>query len=445
MKTTISIMAFAALMFLMFPFQFSYAAEPVYGWQLMSEQERTEHRTKMQSLKTREEWERYRLEHHKKMQQRAKQKGITLSEMPPPRGRGMGPGAGRGMAYGPDYGWQLMTEQERVEHRLKMQGLKTSEEREKYRLEHHKKMQARAKEQGVALPEVPPQGGRGMGRGPGRDMGYGPGGGRGMRPGGPGGRGMGPGGRGMAYGPDYGGQFMTEQERAEHRAKMQSLKTPQEREKYRLEHHKKMQARAKEQGITLPDMPPRGGRGMGPGSGRGMGPGGQGYGPDYAWGLMTEQERAEYRNKMQGLQKERDRYRLEQYKKMQARAKERGVTLPDMPLRGAQGMGAGPRPKVPERGPRGRGYGPGYAWQLMTEQERAEYRNKMQSLKTREEREQYRQEQYKKMQARAKEQGVTLPDMPAARGRGMGPGPGRGMGYGSGKGPGGMMGSGGGR
>ena len=180
MKTTISIMAFAAAVFLIFPLQVSYAAEPDYGWQLMTEQERAEHRTKMQSLKTPQEREQYRLEQHKKMQQRAKQQGIDLPDMPPQRGRGMGPGPGRGMAYGPAYGWQLMTEPERAEYRTKMQSLKTPQEREQYRLEQYKKMQQRAKLQGIDLPDMPPARGRGMGPGPGRGMGYG----TGSRPGG---------------------------------------------------------------------------------------------------------------------------------------------------------------------------------------------------------------------------------------------------------------------
>jgi len=71
----------------------------------------------------------------------------------------------------------------------------------------------------------------------------------------------------------YGSQLMTREERAEHRAKMRSLKSREEREAFRLEHHNKMQQRAREQGKTLPDMPPA--RGMGPaGGGGGMGPGG---------------------------------------------------------------------------------------------------------------------------------------------------------------------------
>lgn len=77
----------------------------------------------------------------------------------------------------------------------------------------------------------------------------------------------------------YGSQLMTPQERAEYRTKMRSLKTRQERQAFRLEHHKAMQERARERGMMLPDMPPpgggmRGGMGPGGGMGGGMGPGG---------------------------------------------------------------------------------------------------------------------------------------------------------------------------
>ena len=72
------------------------AEEQVYGYQLMTEQERIEHRTKMQSLKTMEERNRYRLEHHKLMEQRAREQGVTLPEAPLPRGMGGGPGMGGG-------------------------------------------------------------------------------------------------------------------------------------------------------------------------------------------------------------------------------------------------------------------------------------------------------------------------------------------------------------
>lgn len=80
----------------------------------------------------------------------------------------------------------------------------------------------------------------------------------------------------------YGSQLMTQQERLEYRNRMRAAKTTAEREKIRLEHHERMQALAKERGITLPDVPTPGGAGMGPGGGMrggGMGPGGGGMGP----------------------------------------------------------------------------------------------------------------------------------------------------------------------
>lgn len=73
----------------------------------------------------------------------------------------------------------------------------------------------------------------------------------------------------------YGSQMMTEQERAEYRAKMHAAETLEERERIRNEHHEQMNARAKERGMAMPDEPPMGGgMGMGPGSGMGMGPDG---------------------------------------------------------------------------------------------------------------------------------------------------------------------------
>lgn len=79
-------------------------SETVYGWQLMSEQERTEHRAMMRSMKTEEEREAYRREHHARMQERAKQQGVTLPEGPEPRGKGMGRGMGSGGGMGPGRG-----------------------------------------------------------------------------------------------------------------------------------------------------------------------------------------------------------------------------------------------------------------------------------------------------------------------------------------------------
>ena len=68
-----------------------------YGWNLMTPEERTEHQNKMRSLKNEQEREQFRIEHHKKMQERAKEKGMTLPEKPrTPNKDGMGLGKKRG-------------------------------------------------------------------------------------------------------------------------------------------------------------------------------------------------------------------------------------------------------------------------------------------------------------------------------------------------------------
>lgn len=78
-----------------------------------------------------------------------------------------------------------------------------------------------------------------------------------------------------------------------------------------------------------------------------------------------------------------------------------------------------------------------YGSQIMTQQERTEYRDKMRAAKTAEEREQIRKEHHALMKERAKAKGITLPDEPPVGGMGGGMmGPGGGMGAG-GMGPGG--------
>jgi uncharacterized protein HemX len=73
------------------------AEEKVYGWELMSDQERQQYQTRMRSLKTEQEREALRAEHHSLMQERAKAMGKTLPDAPPPRaGQGQGKGGGMG-------------------------------------------------------------------------------------------------------------------------------------------------------------------------------------------------------------------------------------------------------------------------------------------------------------------------------------------------------------
>lgn len=68
--------------------------ERVYGNQMMTREERLEQREKMREAKTREERKQLRKEHHDKMKERAKERGVTLPDQPPAQRGGMGPGMG---------------------------------------------------------------------------------------------------------------------------------------------------------------------------------------------------------------------------------------------------------------------------------------------------------------------------------------------------------------
>jgi uncharacterized membrane protein YgcG len=80
---------------------------------------------------------------------------------------------------------------------------------------------------------------------------------------------------------------------------------------------------------------------------------------------------------------------------------------------------------------------PIYGSQLMTVQERQDYRDLMRVAKTDKAREQIRLEHHQQMQQRAQQRGSTLPDEPPARGSGMNQGMGAGGGMGGGMGSGG--------
>lgn len=81
----------------------------------------------------------------------------------------------------------------------------------------------------------------------------------------------------------------------------------------------------------------------------------------YGSQMMTQQERSEYQAKMRAAKtaEEREQIRQQHHEEMQARAKERGMTLPDEPP--ARGMGPGGRmgPGGGGMGPGGEGMGPG--------------------------------------------------------------------------------------
>ncbi len=81
----------------------------------------------------------------------------------------------------------------------------------------------------------------------------------------------------------------------------------------------------------------------------------------YGSQLMTQQERAEYSARMRNAKtvEEREQIRQEHHQQMQARAKERGVTLPDEPPARGMGSGRGMGPGGGGMGPGGGGMGPG--------------------------------------------------------------------------------------
>ena len=57
--------------------------EPVYGGQLMTQEERQAHQAQMRNASSAEERERIRQKNHEKMRLRAKEKGVPFSDQPP--------------------------------------------------------------------------------------------------------------------------------------------------------------------------------------------------------------------------------------------------------------------------------------------------------------------------------------------------------------------------
>jgi hypothetical protein len=93
---------------------------------------------------------------------------------------------------------------------------------------------------------------------------------------------------------------------------------------------------------------PAGAQGMGPGSGRGPGEGGMGMRFQFdkdntrGWALMTPEERAAHSGKMHSAKsyEECKALQSEHHQAMEARAKEKGVTLPSPGANGCDRMKA---------------------------------------------------------------------------------------------------------
>lgn len=180
-----------------------------FGPQLLSEEEQVTYRARIRNAKTPEEGEVIREEHYRLMKARAKEKGHALPEKRPPVGGGMG------NIFDP----QLMTEEERAAYRARIRSAKTKEAFEKIRTEHHEEMEARAKENGVIPQETPPS----------KD-----------------------GANGGIMGAIFGPQLMTEEDQMTYRARLRGAKSQEEREMIRADHHRQLQSRAKEKGVSLP-------------------------------------------------------------------------------------------------------------------------------------------------------------------------------------------------
>lgn len=75
-------------------------SEPIYGYRMMSDQERNDYREKMRSARSAGERQSIRDEHRKQMQSRAKERGVTMPDTPRGPGAGIGPGAGMGPGPG---------------------------------------------------------------------------------------------------------------------------------------------------------------------------------------------------------------------------------------------------------------------------------------------------------------------------------------------------------
>lgn len=98
MKRRLAISALAGALSL--PAGLALAQDQIYGSELMTQQERAEYQARMRSANTDEERERLRQEHHERMKDRAKSRGVTLPDQPPADRGGMGPGIGPGPGGG---------------------------------------------------------------------------------------------------------------------------------------------------------------------------------------------------------------------------------------------------------------------------------------------------------------------------------------------------------
>lgn len=114
--------------------------------------------------------------------------------------------------------------------------------------------------------------------------------------------------------------LLSNTERSQFRNEMANATTAQERNRIRAEHQNMMQQRAREMGIDAPA-----------GAGAGGGMGAQGRAGYMLMTMLSDQERAQFMNRLQSAQtaQERQQIRNEMHTMARQRAQEMGVDVPD--------------------------------------------------------------------------------------------------------------------
>lgn len=102
--------------------------DEIYGHELMSRQELNQYRKQIQTTRTAKAREQFELQHEEKMRQRALQQNKDI--VPP--------------GQGPIYRGDLMSVQERNEHREQLRVIESEEERARFLARHREEMERRA-------------------------------------------------------------------------------------------------------------------------------------------------------------------------------------------------------------------------------------------------------------------------------------------------------------
>ncbi|MEW6545268.1 MAG: hypothetical protein AB1411_16890, partial [Nitrospirota bacterium] len=234
----------------------------------------------LKACRNAEELSAFRLEHYRKIAERARARGATLADWAGYTPGEDGPIFGLGDIV---YGWRFMNDQERAAHIEKLRSLPTAEAQLKYMVEQHARMMERARQQQMPLAaESDP-------------FGY----------------------------QIYGADLMTPDEIQQYRKELAGLQTEQARERFYRNHFRTIQGRAKQQLAGISDW---GGNSM---TGAGIGLGDM----IYSWRLMSEDEYRKNVDKLRALPTAEDQIRfiVDIHKEMQARARAQGIRLPDVP------------------------------------------------------------------------------------------------------------------